>query len=545
MALDLIIRNGTIIDGSGRLAFTGDIAVREGKITQIGNLSEASAELTLDASGLSVCPGFIDMHSHSDLSLMAYRRGESSLSQGITTEVIGNCGWSMAPVKEETRQSVLRGLISRLVHKEAHDNLDWSWHSFGEFMDRLEAGGIGVNVAPLVGQSLLRAHVVGTEKRGAAPGEVEAMRALVRQAMEDGAWGMSTGRSYLPGGNAPTEEIIELAKVAAEYDGIYATHMKNEGDELFDAVDEVITIAEKTGARVEISHHKAVGKRNFGKVHRSLEMIDKARRRGLQITVDVYPYEFSQASSLAMVLLRQAWSKLPDTWKAGRGPGELPSPEEIDAALKNVATVEKAKNLQEMVLAAEKMSDYLVVRAPSSLEAEGRVLGGIAAEAGKSMVDLIAELLVGDRLDVWVAMPISIEDVHTVISADFAVGGTDAFNVDRPIWPTPIHPRHFGTFPRIAGRYVTQHHLFTLEDAIRKCTYIPATIMGIHDRGLVQVGYWADLVVFDPARLMDMATGVQPYLRATGIEYVLVNGKVVAEKGKVKPVFAGKVLRHK
>lgn len=539
--LETIIRKGTVLDGSGRPPLRADVAIEDGKVSIVGDLSEATAKQVLDAEGLFICPGFIDMHSHSDLSLPSHKRGDSSLSQGITTEVIGSCGWSMAPVKEETRKSVLQGLISGLVHREAYESLDWSWHSFGQFMDALESGGIGINVAPQVGQSLIRAHVVGTEKRDAAPGEIEAMRALVRQAMEDGAWGMSTGRSYKPGGFAPTEEVIELAKVVAEYGGIYATHMKSEGDELFDSVNEVISIAEKAGVRAEISHHKAVGKKNFGKVHRSLEMIEKARRSGLRITVDTYPYEFAQASSLAGILPREAWQKVRGDAR-GQG-GELPSLEEIQAAVKDPAVVEKVKGLPEVTAAAERLGNYLIVKCPSSRGAEGRVIEEIAAASGMSVVDVIADLVVKDGLDVWAAWPISLDDVHTVISADFAMGGTDGFNVDRPISPTPIHPRHYGTFPRIVGRFVREDHLFSLEEAVRKCTHMPATVMGIPDRGLIESGYWADLVIFDPTRLTDTATGIDPYRRAVGIEYVLVNGKVALEKGEVKPLYAGKVLR--
>lgn len=544
--LDTIIRNGNVVDGSGRPTAKADIAIKDGKIVSVGDLREAEAKNTLDATGLTVSPGFIDMHSHSDLSLLGHKRGESSLSQGITTEVIGSCGWSMAPVKEETRKSVLNGLITGLLRKDLIDTMDWSWHSFGEFMDVLGKAGIGVNVAPQIGQSLVRAHVVGTEKRDAAPGEIEAMKALVRQAMQDGAWGLSAGRSYRPGGHAPTEEMIELVKVVAEYEGVYANHMKNEGDGLFDAVEEVISIAEKTGAKVEISHHKAVGRKNFGKVHRSLEMIEGARRRGLRITVDTYPYEFSQASSLARVIPMEIWKTLRES--AGSTPENkdaVPTAEEIETLLKDKAGTEKVKALPEVTSATGRFANFVIARSPSTPKMQGRILEDIAAETGKNVVDLMLELLLADGLDVWAASAISIDDVHTVIKADFAMGGTDAFNVDQPIYPTAIHPRHYGTFPRIVGRFVTQDHLYSLEEAVRKCTYNPARVMGIPDRGLVEAGYWADLVIFDSSRLMDTATGPEPYLKPTGIEYVLVNGKIALDKGTVKPVYAGQVLRRK
>lgn len=535
---ELLLTGGNVVDGSGLPAKKADVGIIGGKIAAIGDLRDAESAVTLDIFGLTVSPGFIDMHSHSDLSLMAHRRGESSISQGITTEVIGSCGWSMAPVKEETKRSVLQGLVSGLVHREAFESLDWSWHSFGQYLEALEKGGIGTNVAAQVGQSLVRAHVVGTEKRDAAPGEIEAMKALVRQAMEDGAWGMSTGRSYKPGGFAPTCEVIELAKVVAGYDGIYSTHMKNEGDEIFDAVDEVISISEKAGIRAEISHHKAVGRKNYGKVHKTLEMIAKARQRGLGITVDVYPYEFSQASSLIRMLPQEAWEQV----KGSRPESGFPTDDEIRSVLSDKSVLDKVRALPAVQNASGRLQNFYIVKAPSSPSYQSMVVEDIMKETGKSAIDVVFDLVAADGLQVWAASCISIDDVHTVISADFAMGGTDGFNLDHEI-ENAVHPRHYGTFPRIAGRFVTKDHLYSLEEAVRKITRNPALVMGIPQRGLVETGYWADLVVFDPAKLMDQATGVEPYKRATGIEYVLVNGKVALEKGIVKPVFAGQVLR--
>lgn len=535
---ELLLKGGSIIDGSGLPAKKADVAIKDGKIAAISDLRDASSAAALDVSGLIVCPGFIDMHSHSDLSLMAHRRGESSISQGITTEVIGSCGWSMAPVKEETKKSVLQGLIGGLVHKDAFESLSWNWHSFGEFMDALEKGGIGVNVAPQVGQSLVRAHVVGTEKRDAAPGEIGAMKTLVRQSMEDGAWGISTGRSYRPGGFAPASEIIELAKVVGEFDGIYSTHMKNEGDEIFDAVDEVISIAERAGVRAEISHHKAIGRKNYGKVHKTLEMIARARQRGLGITVDLYPYEFSQASSLVRMLPQEVWAEIRREGQSS----EFPTDEEIRSVLADNTLLEKLRSLPAVVNAAARLANLYVVKAPSAPSFQGMVVEDIVKETGRNAIDVVFDLVKADGLQVWAASCISMDDVHTVVQADFAMGGTDGFTLDHEI-TTAIHPRHYGTFPRIVGRFVSVDHLFTLEEAVRKVTRNPAIVMGIKDRGMVVEGYWADMVVFDSSKLMDQATGVEPYKRATGIEYVLVNGKIAMDKGTVKPVFAGQVLR--
>jgi N-acyl-D-amino-acid deacylase len=540
--LDLLIRGAQVVDGSGKSAFRADIGVKSGRIASIGNLSQANAKTVLNVPSLCVTPGFIDMHSHSDLSILSHRKGESSLSQGITTEVVGSCGWSVAPVKDETKKSVLRGLISGLVDRGTYDDMDWSWHSFGEWMDAVDKAGIGVNIAPLVGQSLVRAHVVGTEKRPPAPGEIPAMKVLVEDAMQAGAWGMSTGRSYRPGGHAQTDEIIALAGVIAKYDGLYSTHMKNEGEDLFPAVEEVIEVARKAGVKAEISHHKAIGKKHFGKVHRSLEMISEAREQGLRITADVYPYEFAQTSSLASIS-GDVWRKLiaPDGSESLR----FPSVDEIRTFFADTSNKEKARTLPELAAAMPRLANYVIVKAPSLPEIEGRILGEYAEETAKPAADILLDLLWSDGLDVWAAAAISIDDVHTVVKAPFVMPGTDAFNVDRPLSPTPIHPRHLGTFPRVLGRFCRENNLFSFEEAVRKCTFMPARTMGIPDRGLVEVGYWADLVILDPASLMDTATGKEPYNRPVGIHYVVVNGKVAMEKGEVKPIYAGKVLRRK
>jgi N-acyl-D-amino-acid deacylase len=543
--LDIVIRQAEVVDGTGRSAFRADVGVERGKIAAIGNLADARAKKVLEAPGMCVTPGFIDMHSHSDLSILAHRKGDSSLSQGITTEVVGSCGWSLAPVKEETRKSVLRGLISSLIDGPTYEAMNWSWHSFGEWMDAVDAAGVGVNIAPMVGQSLLRAHVVGTEKRDPAAGELPAMRAILNEAMEQGAWGMSTGRSYRPGGNAATPEIISLAGIVARHEGVYSTHMKNEGEGLFEAIEEVIEIAQKTGVQAEISHHKAVGKQNFGKVSRSLEMISEARRKGLRITADVYPYEFAQASSLAS-MAGDVWKKLlGGSRKEDNDAIGFPSVEEMQAFFKDRSNEEKVRNLPELNAALPRLSNYVIVKSPSLPDIEGRILGEYAEEVGKEPVDILLDLVFTDGLDVWAAAAISPDDVHTVIKADFVMGGTDAFNVDRPITPTAIHPRHFGTFPRIAGRFVRNDRLFSFEEAVRKCTFMPARTMGIPNRGLVEVGYWADLLILNPNELMDKATGTEPYKKAAGLKYVIVNGKLAVENGVTKPVYAGKVLRKK
>lgn len=563
--LDLVLRNGTIIDGTGKPRFKADLGISKGKVVSMGNLSQAEAKRVIDISNLAVCPGFIDMHSHSDLSILAHKKATGSIYQGITTEVVGSCGWSLAPCKNETKHNVLERLVRNLIDSETFESMPWNWNSFGEYLDAVEALGTGVNLAPQVGQSLIRAHIVGTEDRNATPGEVQAMKVLLKQALDEGAWGMSTSRSYTPGRFAPTEEIIELAKAVAKYDGIYTSHMKSEGDTLFEAVEEVIRIAGESGVKAEISHHKAVGRRNFGKVHRSLDMIENARRKGLRITVDLYPYEFAQVSAFIRLMPRELWEHIqtaarpaqpaqpaqPASTRTGmpntarKGHPAFPSKEEILETLRDPGIVEKLTSYPELAMVLERVRNYIIVNSPSEPSLEGKILGEYAGENGLDLAHLVMQLLSADGFSLHAAWPISIDDVHTVVQAPFASIGTDAFTLDRRITETPIHPRHFGTFPRVVGRFVRQNNLFSLEEAVRKCTGFPASIMGIPHRGLIETGYWADLVVFDPETFIDTATGKQPYNPPLGLEYVIINGKVALEKGKHTPVFSGRVLRRK
>ncbi|MCL6581547.1 MAG: amidohydrolase family protein [Firmicutes bacterium] len=302
--LDILIRGGLVADGTGGELRPADVAISSGRVAAVGRLEGAQAEEVIDASGLVVCPGFIDMHSHSDLSLVAHPGATSSLLQGITTEVAGSCGWSLAPVKTETAAGVLKGLCEGLLGEVPpglavdEDRRALAWYSFGEYLDHVERLGLGVNLYPVVGQSLIRAHVVGTDRRPATPGEIEAMRELLKACLGEGARGLSTGRAYAPGGHASTEEVIALCRVVAERGGLYSTHIKNESDGLIEAVAEAIRIGRESGVRVEISHHKAVGRANYGRVGETLAMMEEARREGVDVTCDVYPYAFAQVFSL-------------------------------------------------------------------------------------------------------------------------------------------------------------------------------------------------------------------------------------------------------
>lgn len=531
---DLIIRGGTVIDGTGGPGRQADVAIKGGAITAVGDLKERPAKAFIDAAGKTVTPGFIDMHSHSDLSLPVHNRAESSLVQGITTELVGSCGWSVAPLKQEIQDTLVKGLFKSLVGQESLSRLDARWRSFGEYLGHLERIGIGVNIVPLVGQSLIRAHVVGREKRPPTRGEMAAMKDLLKASMDEGAFGFSTGRAYLPGGNADTEEIIELAKVLKADDGIYTSHIRSEAEGLLDAVAEVIRIGREAGIQVEVSHHKAIGPANFGRVKDSLAMLEKAREEGVAANADVYPYAFAQ-----VFLLSGSFSH---DW-------EDPDPKELAVALKDQE--KRAALRQKLEEAARERgrqfmvgSNYLIIGAPGHRELEGRTIEDGAKGAGKDLFDFCADLLLEEDMKVRIAANMNEADVQTVLKHPLVMVGTDAFAIDTPLGDdAPIHPRHYGTFPRVIGHYARDLKLLPVEEMVAKTTGRPAAKLGLKDRGLVKEGYAADVLVFDAGTILDQATGLDPYAAPVGLDWVIVNGQVAVDHGRRADALPGRVLR--
>lgn len=528
-----VIKNAVIVDGSGGEGQRLDLAVAGDRIARLGTIEDGELpppERVIDAKGKVVAPGFIDMHSHSDLTLPVHRYAESSLSQGITTEVAGSCGWSMAPVKDETRRGVLRGLLKGLTGISGRD-LRFAWHSFAEYMDHLRGNGIGVNLYPVVGQSLLRAHVVGSAKRPATPEEVGAMRAMLREAMAEGCRGLSTGRSYLPGGNAPTEEIIALCEELPVFAGIYTSHIRNESDSLLEAVEEVVRIGTATGAKVQVSHHKVIGPANRGRVSESLAMMDRARADGVDVTCDVYPYSFAQVSLLRDGFVRE-WRNLGVDKVVVRLADDA-----VREALKAKAAKPGGGDL------AAKAVNYLLVDAPGAEHLEGLTMADVVAKSGKHVVDAYCDLLLATGLQAKIAALMDEDDVQTVVRHPLTMIGTDAFAIDGvPPTTLPLHPRHYGSFPRVVGHYGRDLGFFSVPEAVHKVTGLPAAKLGLSDRGLIREGAYADLVVFDPDVIVDLATGKEPTLRPAGISDVFVNGERALAAGAGTGRLAGRVL---
>lgn len=530
--LSWVIKGGEVYDGSGEPAYQADIGILDGVIVKTGNIEDGEMPApgrVLDATGLAVAPGFIDIHSHSDLTLPVHSRAESSLVQGITTEVAGSCGWSLAPVKDETARGVLGNLLRGLCGFTGKE-LRFAWHSFAEYAEHLTKLGIGTNLYPIMGQSLLRAHVVGTGKRAATPEEIAAMRALLRQALADGCRGLSTGRSYLPGGHADTAEIVAMCGELAPYDGIYTSHIKSESTDMLAAVEEVIDIGRQTGVKVQVSHHKSIGPGNFGMVHRSLALMEQARADGIDINCDVYPYDYAQVYMLRDGLARQ-WRSL----AAEKVIGKLRSEDQRDALRRRLGKASGS------ILAAPQ--NYLFIEVPGRPELEGQSIGDAAAQAGDDPLDFCCDLLIETELRVKVAARMDEADVQTVLAHPLSMVGTDAFALDgEPLSSLPLHPRHYGSFPRVAGHYRRNVGLFSLPEVIRKLSAAPAAKLGLTDRGLIGGGLCADLVVFDSEAINDRATAAQPTVPPVGIKAVFVRGELAVRDNMPTGVKAGQVL---
>jgi len=526
---DLIIRNGTVFDGTGRPGFPADVGVKGDRIEAVGNLTGAVAAREIDAADLYVAPGFIDIHTHSDWAMFGNPRMESKIRQGVTTEVAGNCGTSLAPLMGVARESAVRTL-SRIGREP-------DWTTLAEYFARIEANGIAQNYATFIGHGTLRQAVMGFEMRPPTLVELDQMKRLLVEGMEQGALGLATGLIYPPGCYANTEEIIELAKVVASYDGIYATHMRNEADRLLESVAEAIRVGEEAGVSVQISHHKAVGRRNWGKVNDSLELIERARSRGVRVDCDQYPYVAS-STNLGVVLPRWVFEGGNEKLLA-----RLADPEVRRRIAEEAGgEYENAENLSR----GAGWDGILIADSPQAPHYEGQTIAQVAEAEGKDPLTVVFDLLLLNRGYVGaIFFGMCEEDVRTVMRYPHTVIGSDSsarapygiMGFGKP------HPRTYGTFPRVLGRYVREEKVLTWEEAIAKMTSKTARKLRLRGRGEVRPGYFADLVVFNPNTVIDQATFTDPHRYPVGIEYVVVNGTLVIDRGEHTGVLPGRVLR--
>lgn len=524
---DLVLKNGLIIDGAGNPWFKADVGIRDGRIIDVGQLQSQRADEVVDARGLVVAPGFIDMHAHSDFSLLINPLAESKVRQGITTEVIGNCGLSAAPLNDFLRKQLRE---TYPVIEEAKLKLNWS--SMGEYLKQLEKNGIALNVASLVGNGNIRACVMEYDSRRASPSELEEMKRILAKSIEEGAFGLSSGLIYPPSCYADTKELIELCKVVAKHGGIYTSHIRGEGDTLISSAKEAIEIGTKSGAPVEISHHKASGKSNWGKVKRTLKMIDDARSRGVDVTCDVYPY-VAGSTGLDAFLPVHAWA------------GGV---EKLVQKLKNPETRQQLRHEMEQasLFKPDSWNTIMIAYCKGHREYEGKTIAQIAEQKKTDPLDLVFDLLIEEKASVQIVIFSMLEkDMRTVLKHPVSMIGSDSSSTAPygVLAKGKPHPRTYGTFPRVLGEYVRKTKLLTLEEAIRKMTSFPAQKLGLNDRGLIRKGMAADIAIFDPEKILDKATYEKPHQYPDGIKHVIVNGKPVIAEGKHTQQLPGKALR--
>jgi dihydroorotase/N-acyl-D-amino-acid deacylase len=528
---DIVITNGHIIDGTGSPWYSADIGIRDGKIASLGNLSDAARNRTIDARGMVVAPGFIDMLGQSEVTILVEPRLPSKIYQGITTEITGE-GESIAPVND----AILRVDQEQFEHYRIHPD----WRTFRDYFSRLEKQRVGINLASYVGATRVRRMVLGDNDVQPTPAQLDQMRELVRQAMRDGAVGVSTSLEYAPAPYAKTEELIALAAEASKFGGIYATHMRNEGTGILAALDEAVRIGREAHIPVEIWHFKVGGKPSWGHMPEAIAKVNAARTQGLDISADTYAYT--------------AWfndfSAFIPAWAHDGGNAKL-----IER-LKDPATRERIR--KDMLTPSDQWDNEWqeipgpeavlvgVVHNPQLLPLQGKTLAEIAKLWNKDSMDTLFDLLIEDHALTSVAVfgmsepDVSLALQQPWVSVDNDSSGTSPDGILGQEHP---HPRAYGTFPRILRKYVREEHKLTLEDAIRKFTALPAQRMRLTDRGVLKAGMCADIVVFDPSRIHDVATFEKPNQLSQGMEYVLVNGVPVIDQAKMTGALPGKVLR--
>jgi len=529
LSVDLAIENGLIVDGSGSPWYRANIAVKNDNILAVSPLHIRDARQVIDANGLVVSPGFIDMHSHSDLTLLAGADAQSKIRQGVTTEVIGNCGESAAP---------LEGKAVEATQSYASEyGLKVTWSSLSEYMNRLERRGVVLNVACLIGHGTVRTCVMGFQNRAPTRIEMRRMRELVATSMRQGAFGISSGLFYVPGCYAKLDELVVLAREAARFGGFYASHIRNESDGLENAIDEALAVGTKADIPVQPSHHKACGKANWGKIKRTLQNMAVARKNGLDVTVDVYPYTAYNTSLSAAI----------PPWAHEGGTERL-----IDR-LRNPAIRKKlkkqmrrgARNWESMAKGAS-WDRFMISDFPERPTLLGKTIQQISEMRGCDPYDAIFDMLIeGNAMVSVIVEDMNEQDVQLVLQSPLSMIGSDGYSISTrgPLGKGKPHPRSFGTFPRVLGRYVRRKHILRLEDAIRKMTAFPANKLGLGDRGLLRQRMKADIVIFNPSTIADTATYLKPQSFPVGIEYVVVNGRLAVAKGKYLRRLNGRVLR--
>jgi N-acyl-D-amino-acid deacylase len=531
--VDIVVRGGTIYDGSGKPGRVGDVAIRGDRIAAVGDVGAVRARRVIDADGLAVAPGFINMMSWSNESLIEDGRSQSDIRQGVTLEVLGE-GWSMGPLTREMKAEVeRRGAGNPLVE------YDIEWTTLGEYLRWLERRGISPNVASFVGASTVRIHEMGYAARPATEQELGRMCDLVRDAMGEGALGVASALIYPPATSSTTEELVALAGAAAEFDGVYASHIRSEGERLLEAVDELLEIARLAGVRAEIYHLKASGRANWSKLHRAIETVEAARAEGHAVTADAYPYHFSGTGLDSCI----------PPWAHDGGFDAL-----LDR-LKDPTT--RARVLADMRSSTTEWENPFVETGPDDIvvvgfrqdalrKLTGRTLAEVASLRGTTPEEAVLDLLVEDDNNVSALFfGMSQDDVRRVLALPWVSFCSDEESQapEGIFLKASPHPRAYGAFARILGTYVRDERILPLEEAIRRLTSLPAENLRLDGRGRLLAGAFADVVVFDPAKIRDHATAEDPHRYSTGVSHVLVNGTPVISGGEHTGATPGRLVR--
>jgi len=541
----LVIKNVRIVDGFGNPWYHADLGIQGEKIASIGRVETKDAETVIDGGNGVLSPGFIDMHSHSEMIFLNDRQPdllEGRIRQGITTEIMGNCGLSVSPIRDELKPD-----MEKSVGWMTPDPVPWNWNSMAEFLNLIEKKGVTVNVGTLTGHGAIRAYVKGFSSGLMSPGEINKMKELLGRSFEEGSFGLSSGLIYAPGMFADTNEFIELGSVVAKYDRILTSHVRGSSETDIDAEKEVIQIGEKTGCRVHRSHYEAFGKENWHKIQITLKLDEEARQRGIDFAFDMFPYT---AAMTMMIAIYPPWALdggWPQFLRRAQDPDTRKKIEhDIETVVPSWPTWVPGSWPHNLVKAGGWENIHIgYVPSEKNKQYEGLNLVELGKKMSRSPFDAITDLMIeengaisqlifgvsGDRKNE--------EPIKAIIRHPLGGYATDAVDIGRG----KPHPAAFGTYPRILGRYVREEKLLTLEDAIRRMTSFPANRLGIKDRGIIAEGYAADLVLFDPDRIRDRATYENPRQFPEGIEYVIVNGKILVEKGELKKGRPGKVLR--
>lgn len=525
---DLLIKQGRIIDGTGCRSFVGDVGIRGGTISDIGCSITGRAKQVLGAEGMAVAPGFIDLHSHSDLYVFSDPFVEPKMRQGVTTEVMGNDGLAVAPVgcADNEMEAYVRPLLGSM-------NGPWRWRSLDEYLGCLEESCLAINSCCLAPHNTIRACVAGFGSASLTKTQLEEAKRMVAQCMREGALGMSTGLLYAPGCFSDSKELAELASVVSEFGGVHVSHIRSESDGLRESIDEILQVGLDAKCRTHISHLKVSGKRNWGLAADVLGRLDGAREKGIEVTCDQYPY--AAGSTMLSALL--------PSWALQNGMPNLISRLTSEAFRRQIAiSIEEGIAGWDNVVGAVGYDNIMVngVNSERNRSCEGQTLGSIARSTGEDPLDVVCRLLVEENGEVTIVVfQQSDADLQSIACYSHTAVATDGVCAGRR-----PHPRLYGTFPRVLGRFARDRGWFSLEEAVRKMTSLPASIVGIEGLGRLLPGYKADLVVFEPGTVIDTATFEDPIRTPLGVECVIVSGAIVLEEGKLTGARPGKVLRR-